>query len=182
MDVFKKRFSPRVFSADPVPQEDIEIIFEAARLTPSARNLQPWHFYKVLKGSPEHDELFKCIPDRNIWAKTAPVIIVACYDPTEPNDGKNRWAIYDLGASVMSMIIQATDLGYYCRQIGSFDWGKVKSKFSIPDPLVPFTLITIGKIGTEKDFLNAGKEIIEKELSSNTKKVGILDNLNLKKA
>ncbi len=180
LDAIKNRFSPRVFSSDSIPQENIEIILEAARHAPSGRNYQPWFFYYVKQGTKEYEKLFTCIPERNFWAKTAPVIIVACCDPTDPKEVKNRWALYDLGASVMSLILEATELKYSCRQIGSFDWGKTKQEFSIPDPYEPFTLIAIGKMGTEDDYQKADKEIVEKELVPNPKKTKISENLKIR--
>lgn len=178
LNCIKKRFSPRVFSSSPIPQSDLNTIFEAARLAPSARNHQPWFFYYAKKGTAMYEKLFTCIVDRNFWAKTAPIIVIACYDPTEPNDEVNRWATYDLGAAVLSLVLQATELGYHCRQIGSFDCNGAKQKFSIPDPFLPFTLIAVGKMGTEEDYKKANPEIIKKELEPNTRKSVIFQELN----
>ena len=170
----KKRFSPRVFSSDSIPQHDLDIIFEAARLAPSGRNHQPWFFYLVHANTQEQQKLFTCIPERNFWAKTAPVIVIACHDPSEPQDSVNRWATYDLGAAVMSLILQATELNYSCRQIGSFDPHKTKQEFAIPDPLQPFTLITLGKMGKEEDYQKAGSEIVQKDLTPSPRKEKIV--------
>ena len=38
----KKRRSTRRFKPDPVPEDDINKIIEAARWAPSGFNLQPW--------------------------------------------------------------------------------------------------------------------------------------------
>jgi nitroreductase len=176
----KNRFSPRVFSSENIPQKDIEIIIEAARLAPSARNIQPWFFYQVLSGTLEFDKLLTCLPERNMWVKTAPIVIMACFDPKEPNGSDNRWALYDLGAAVLSFILQATELKYYCRQIGIFDQEKARQEFLIPDNFCPFTLIAIGKMGDEKDYQKADPEIIQKELILNSKKTVILENLKIR--
>ena len=45
LNTIKTRFSPRVFSSQNVVSQDLKIILEAARLTPSAKNYQPWFFY-----------------------------------------------------------------------------------------------------------------------------------------
>lgn len=172
-----KRFSPRVFAPDEPTKEDLEIIFEAARHAPSGRNHEPWYFYLLRKGSENYERLFTYIPERNYWAKTSPIIIVACYDPSEPVDGINRWAIYDLGASVMSLILQAQDLGYYCRQIGIFDWEKSKLLLKIKKPYEPFTLIAIGKIGREDDYQKADPETVQKELTAKQLKNTIFEEI-----
>ena len=180
LDIIRKRFSPRIFSSDIIPQNDIDMIIEGARLAPSARNYQPWFFYQVRIGTTEYEKLFECINERNFWAKTAPVIIVACCDNTEHQDKINRWAQYDLGSAVMSLIFQATELKYSCRQIGTFDWIKVKNKFSIPDPFQPFVLIALGKIGSEDDYQKADKVIIEKELIPSSRKSVVTNNLKMR--
>ncbi len=177
LECIKRRFSPRVYSAEPIPEADLEIIFEAARLAPSARNRQPWFFYVARQDTAEYEKLFTCIPDINQWAKTAPVIILACSDPTEPIETTNRWALYDLGAAVMSLVLQATELNYACRQIGIFDREKTKQSFSIPNPLSPYLLIAIGKMGTEEDYRRADPELIKKELDPKPRKAKIYEDL-----
>jgi nitroreductase len=173
----RHRFSPRVFSSDKIPAKHLEIIFEASRLAPSGRNYQPWFFYWISKGSNSYKKIISCIPEGNRWAFSAPIIIIACYDETDSIDKINKWAKYDLGASVISMIFQAQELGYYCRQIGSFDSKKTKDIFNIPESLTPFILITLGKIGTNEDYKKTDKEIIEKELSSWNRKKKIAQEL-----
>ncbi len=179
LNVFKNRFSPRIFSKKPVSNKDLKIIFEAARLTPSAKNNQPWFFYVSSSKNKNHQHIINCLPERNIiWAKTAPIIIIACYDPLEPTGDKNKWAIYDLGAAVASLIYQAHQLGYYCREIGLFDSKKITQKIPIDKPFIPFTLIALGKIGNETDYQQANPEIVEKELAKNPKKTKIIKILS----
>ena len=53
MDVFEavqERRSIRTYQETPVPREKLEKILEAARLAPSARNIEPWHFIVVTDG------------------------------------------------------------------------------------------------------------------------------------
>jgi nitroreductase len=179
LNVIKNRFSPRVFSSQTVLSQDLKTILEAARFTPSARNYQPWFFYISKIKSPSYQKIMDCLSEKNLlWAKTSPIIITACYDPTDPIDSINKWATYDLGASVMSLIYQAQELGYHCRQIGIFDCDKIKQELSISNPLVPFTLIALGKIGNEENYQQADPEIKKKELTPNTKKPKIFEILS----
>lgn len=46
-EVVRRRRSVRQFTADPVAEDDLELILEAARLAPSATNDQPWHFIVI---------------------------------------------------------------------------------------------------------------------------------------
>jgi len=165
-----KRFSPRIFGTDSIPEDHIRSIFEAARWTPSGRNNQPWFFYSVKKGTASYEKIKLCIPNRNGWALSAPLIIIAYYSPTEPQGTLNKWAQYDLGAAVISLILQAQELGYYSRQIGSFDLEETKKQFPIETPYIPLTLIAMGKIGTEKEYSEYEKTYTEKDLTPTGRK------------
>jgi len=46
-NMFIERWSPRAFLSDPIAEEDIETIFEAAHWSPSCFNEQPWRFVCV---------------------------------------------------------------------------------------------------------------------------------------
>ena len=112
-----ERFSPRFFTGEPLPVDDIQTILEAARWAPSAHNAEPWFFYWIKNGSKSFQKLLTALPEFNSWAKTAGNLIVACY--TEKNEkGINEFARYDLGAAVLSLILQATNLKYHARQMG----------------------------------------------------------------
>jgi len=175
IDAIGKRFSPRIFSSEPIPEEHLEVIFEAARLTPSARNLQQWFFYMIKKGTPAHKKIQQCIPDTNSWALTAPVIIVGCAD-TEVDAG-SKWIAYDLGASVISLIFQAQSLGYYSRQIGYFDADMTKEIFNLPINHKPTILIAMGKIGTDNDYQKADEVFFKKDLDRSERKERVIQEL-----
>jgi nitroreductase len=58
LELFKKRQSIRKFKPDPVPDEYVDKIIEAARWAPSGANSQPWQFIVIKK-----DELKKRISE-----------------------------------------------------------------------------------------------------------------------
>lgn len=165
-----KRFSPRVFNNEIVLSEHIRCIFEAARWTPSGRNNQPWFFYCIKKNTNAYEEIKSCIPERNGWALSTPLIIMSCYNPTEPQGAPNIWAQYDLGAAVISLILQAQELGYYARQIGSFDQEKASKLSFVEKPFIPFVLVAIGKMGSEKEYAETDKSYVDKDLTPSGRK------------
>ena len=177
LEGIKKRFSPRVFSPEPVPEKAMQCLFEAARLAPSARNHQPWFFYWMRKETRSYNDLLSCLPERNMWAQTAPVLILACYDPTEPRDVTNKWALYDLGQAVISLILQVQELGYYCRQIGIFDLEKAKEVLRVMEPYNPFIVVALGKLGKEEDYRKADPEIVKKDIQASGRKEKIEEEL-----
>lgn len=164
------RWSPRHYSDEKIPIEHLNSMFEASRWTPSAHNQQPWYFYYTQKGTASYKKLFSTLNDYNqSWAKTAPLLILAC-TITSNAEGKNIYAFYDLGAAVLSLILQAQSLGYYSRQMALFDKQKVKGFFRLEKNLEPFIVIALGKIG---NYTNASKKIIEMELDPRPRKTDI---------
>ena len=77
-EAIEKRASVRRFKPEPVPEELINEMLEAARLSPSGCNAQPWRF-KVVTDKRERLELAKAAHRQNFIAK-APAVIVACAD------------------------------------------------------------------------------------------------------
>lgn len=166
----QKRFSPRFFASDPVKKSDLDSILEAARWAPSGHNHQPWLYYVTNKGTGAYKKLFLTLNDYNqSWAHTAPVLILACAE-VKNEHGDNPFALYDLGASVMSLVLQAQSLGYHTRQMGLFDKKKVKHLIAMDNNTEPFVIVAIGKIG---DYNKAPKEIIDLELDPRPRKAVI---------
>lgn len=171
IDSIRERFSPRFFSSKEVKQEDLKIILEAARLTPSAYNFQPWFFYYTLKKEKAFEKITTCIPNKHHWSSTAPLYILACSEQGEEETG---YELYDLGQAVISLVLQAQSLGYYARQIGNFERDKVKKILSLPKNHNPFVVIVIGKIG---DYTKASSEIVEMDSKPAIRKENISKKL-----
>ncbi len=76
MEAIQKRRSIRKFKPDPVPDELINQMLEAARLAPSGTNRQPWRF-QIIRDQELKEKLFKeaSFGDQNLLK--APVVI-AC--------------------------------------------------------------------------------------------------------
>ena len=170
----RQRFSPRFFASDQVKKEDLNSMLEAARWAPSGHNWQPWFFYIAKKGTEAYTNIFSTLEGYNqSWAHTAPLFILACYR-TKNEKGENEYAQYDLGAAVLSLILQGQSLGYYGRQMGLFDKRKMKALMPLEKDMEPKVVIALGKIG---DYTNAPKEIMETELDPRPRKTTISQEL-----
>ena len=78
MEAIRKRCSLKLhLSKRPIEPEKIELVLEAARLAPSARNLQPWRFV-VVQGDAAIDELASAFNETNQEVRNGSVIIVVC--------------------------------------------------------------------------------------------------------
>jgi nitroreductase len=76
-NMFIERWSPRAFLPDPVENEDIKTIFEAARWSQSCFNEQPWRF--VYAQQPGDLQKFQsALTEGNqVWANHAPLLAFA---------------------------------------------------------------------------------------------------------
>lgn len=169
----KMRFSPRFFNSKKISNKIFSSIFEAARWAPSGYNSQPWYFYYSDHNSSSYKIIKSCLSERNDWAKTASAFILCCYlDKTER--GPNRFAVYDLGAAVMSLIIQAQSFGIYTRQMGLFDEKKVQKLLRIPLKYTPFIVLAMGKIG---DYSQIDEELLKRELNKRERKTDLAEKI-----
>jgi len=77
-EAIEKRRSIRKFKTDPVPDEHITDLLNAARLAPSGCNAQPWRF-KIIKDQETKLKLSQAAYDQSFIAE-APVVMVCCAD------------------------------------------------------------------------------------------------------
>ena len=77
-DAIEKRRSIRKFKPDPIPEEHITALLDAARLAPSGCNSQPWRF-KVVQDNETKRKLAQAAYDQSFLAR-APVVLVCCAD------------------------------------------------------------------------------------------------------
>lgn len=173
VDVLEKRFSPRIFSDEAVNVNDLKSIFEAARWTPSSYNRQPWQFFYAKKGTLGFEKLASCLLEGNEWAAKAPILILAC-SINKDEIGDNAYAEYDLGLSVMSLIIQAQSLGLYARQMGWFDKEKTEKLLNLPEAIKPQVIIALGKIG---DYQNLDEVVMGKENTKRERKLSVAEEI-----
>ena len=159
------RFSPRYFSDEKVKSRDIDSIFEAARFAPSGWNFQPWYFYWAKKEDKSYNKIISCLTKYNRFAKTAPILIVACL--IKKFKGKKTYYRHDLGAAVMSLVLQAQHLGYYCRQMGDFNKNKLITLFNFDKANNPFVIIALGKLG---NYRNIDDGLLKRELDPRQRK------------
>jgi nitroreductase len=140
MNVFEaieKRRSIRSYESTPVPEEKLEKILEAARLAPSASNVQPRHFI-VVTDKERRDALAAGMFAR--FLKQSPVVIVACGDEKK----SPKWYPIDVAIAVENMVLAATEEGLGTCWIGSFNENKVRDALRIPENLRVVVLLAVG--------------------------------------
>jgi nitroreductase len=78
LEAIQRRRSIRRYTAEPVSEEALEALLEAARLAPSGSNAQPCRF-KVVK-DPELKSRIAQAANNQKFLATAPVVLVCCVD------------------------------------------------------------------------------------------------------
>ena len=107
------RWSPRSFDASALPQEDLEVILEAAGRAPSAFNHQPWRFLYAHRGDANWERFLSLlIPFNADWAKDASVLVFIVSETTM-GDRPFYSHSFDAGAAWAQMALQATAIGYH---------------------------------------------------------------------
>ena len=139
LELAKRRQSCRNYSDKPIAHETLEKIIEAARLTPSACNSQPWRF--VVAESPDVvAQLAKAGQQLGIngfLAKAqAFVLVVEEYAVLMPRlrafIDSQYFAKGDLGAAAVSVCYAAADLGLGSCIIGLYDREKIAQALNLP--------------------------------------------------
>lgn len=116
-------------------------MFEAARWSPSASNLQPWYFIIGKKGDETYAKIYDSLVEFNqMWTKFAPILIVSIGEKSDIHK-------YDVGQAVAHMSFQATEDGLYIHQMTGFDPRKIEELFEIPDEYEALSIIAVGYIG-----------------------------------
>lgn len=145
MDVFtaiKERRSIRKYKDQLVEEEKLARVLEAARLSPSAKNRQNWHFIAV-RDEGARGDLTKAIGQD--FVGEAPVILVACGSETnsQMKGGQYRYSI-DLAIATAYMILTAHEEGLGTCWLGSYDEDAVKEVLNIPEDMRVVAITPLG--------------------------------------
>jgi nitroreductase len=170
-EVIRKRRSIRKYRPEPVPEQYLLQLIEAARQAPSAMNLQPWR-YVLVKESTVIKKIAEFTP--NSFVADSPALIMCCLDPKTfgsiqdvlkekmrsgevslaaeyaPESSKrdeayiNTLLYLNAGISYEHILLKAADLGLGACWIGLFDADSVKRLAGIDDRYIVPALMTVG--------------------------------------
>ncbi len=161
LESIKKRFSVRKFKDKPIAKEKLEAILEAARLAPSARNIQPWHFV-VIDDSQKRKQLTEICKGQKFVAE-APVTIAVCATNLDykMTCGQSAYTI-DAAIAGEHIALQAAELGLGTCWIGAFYQDKMAELIDLPKDYRVVTLLPIGypDIKRKQRILKPLKEIV----------------------
>ncbi|HUG17123.1 MAG TPA: nitroreductase family protein [Thermomicrobiales bacterium] len=162
-----RRFSSRRFATDPLSDDTIETLLEAARWAPSYGNRQPWRFI-VAREATVLDAVRETLTRGNAYAKAAPILIALCGAPEDGQivDGKEHY-LMDGGLALENLLLQATELGLHTHPMGGFDEVGVRAALGIPRHVRVLALTAVGLPGAFEDL---DERTLERELRPRDRK------------
>src|ERR1700712_2538360 len=117
--LFLERWSPRAFTGEAIPQEELMRIFEAARWAPSSYNSQPWRFVYARRDTPHWEPMLSLLVEGNrAWARNAAVVMIIASNSVMLPPGAEKPIpsyshSFDAGSAWAYLALQATMLGWY---------------------------------------------------------------------
>jgi nitroreductase len=143
-ELVTKRYSVRAYKSDPVEDDKLEQILEAARLAPTAANRQP--FQLIVIRTAGREAALRRIYHRS-WFSQAPLLICACAVPDQAwyrrTDGKN-YSYVDVAIVVDHITLAATELGLGTCWVAAFDVAATRDLLRLPDEVEPVAFTPLG--------------------------------------
>lgn len=137
------RYSVRAYKPDPVEEEKLQQVLEAARLAPTAANRQP--FQLIVVHTAGREEELRRIYGREFFVQ-APLVICACGLPEQNwvrRDGKNYNDV-DVAIVMDHLILAAADLGLGTCWIGAFDPDAAREVLGLPQGVESIAFTPLG--------------------------------------
>ena len=165
LELAEERYSVRKMSSEKVKQEDLDKVLEAARLAPTAKNMQRQRLLVI-----NTEEGIKKIKECTQCDFGASTIIVISYekdDEENESEFSRKYGLIDIGIVATHMCLEATNLGLGTTMVGLFDRELIKEKFNIPKKYQPELLLPIGYIDRKPSILHERRKTIEETVQYN---------------
>jgi nitroreductase len=144
------RRSIRAYTDEPVTDDQVRRLLEAAMAAPSAGNEQPWHF--VVVRDAKLREQVPTIHPYSAMVRQAPVAILVCGDPTLEKH-KGYW-VQDCSAATENILVEGVQLGLGAVWLGIHPVAErveaFRRLFGLPEHVIPLALIAVGHPAEEK--------------------------------
>lgn len=170
LNVIRKRRSTIGFKPDPIPDEHLMNILEAARWAPSAANSQPWETIVVKDPAIKRqiEALFyhfdKGTQMNRSYITQAPILIVVCadprtkrlYPPRHGDESREKIFVSGIAASIQNMLLAATAQGLGSLWLTVQSEPEVQKEFKgilgVPEEIRMMFMVPIGFPTVEKPF------------------------------
>ena len=142
--VINTRRSVRSYRSQPVPDAALEKVLNAARIAPSANNIQPWHFIAV-KDAARRGEIARNCFNQTFLAE-APVVIVCCGKkyPDRYSWISDNLYLVDVAIAIDHLTLAARNEGLGTCWIGALDQKPLRKLLNVPSG---FDIIMVTPLG-----------------------------------
>ena len=153
LEAIKTRRSIRRYKTNPVDDNILAQVLEAARWSPSWANTQSWRFI-IVRSDSIKAELAGALSLNNPATnaiKTAPIVIVVCAELKksgfyrgEPSTVRGDWCMFDAGLAMENLVLAAHALGLGTVHVGAFDQRKVEAILGVPEGFAVIEMTPLG--------------------------------------
>lgn len=161
LTAIQERRSVRKYKSKPVPEEILNEILDAARLSPSWANTQTWRFI-VVKDQQVKQKLQETMrpvnPCREAFLQAPLVICMVCQKGVsgcrqgEPLTNKgDTWFMFDAGIAMEHLVLAAWDHGLGTCHVGLFDAAKADEILAVPEGYSTVEMTPLGYFETPPD-------------------------------
>jgi nitroreductase len=144
-EVVRTRRSVRKYRPDPVPQEVLDRVLDAARIAPSGSNRQPTRL--IVVSDPQTKQKLVPMCHDQAFIATAPVVICALGRDIKYNRGEwmgDYAMIVDVAIAVDHLTLAARAEGLGTCWIGSFNNADLRELLALPEDVNVVALTPIG--------------------------------------
>jgi len=152
--LFLDRWSPRAMTGEGIPEEELLVLFEAARWAPSSGNNQPWRILYARRESEYWPMFFELLVESNkVWARNAAALLLFISKTTFDYNGEPYPThSYDTGAAWENLALQGFLKGYAVHGMQGFDYDRARTTLNIPDGFRVEAMAAIGKPGEKENL------------------------------
>lgn len=158
--IFVHRWSPRAMSGEPISQEQMLTLFEAARWAPSTYNEQEWRFLYALRDTPNWPIFFDLLVEGNrTWCERAAMLcVIAAHKLFQRNGKPNPVHVFDAGLAFENLALQGAAMGLVVHGMQGFDFEKARTALAIPDDYAVCAMFAAGQPGDPNELPEAMRE------------------------
>ena len=140
----RTRYSCRRYRSEPVEEEKLAQVLEAARLAPTACNLQAFKLYVIPTAG--HEDDIRRLYDHGNWLTQAPLLIGIAGNTAANWKRLDGHSYVDVDCAIVMdhLILQAADLGLGTCWIGAFDAAAARRLLELPAGWEPVAFTPLG--------------------------------------
>lgn len=114
--------------------------------------------------------LFRALVEANqVWCKNAAVLVVVLARKTFARNNKpNPVHLFDCGAAMENLALQATAMGLVAHGMSGFDFDKARTALAVPDAFAVAAMFAVGRPDNPDDL---SPELREREIPSGRRQI-----------